>query len=46
MNKKRNWLLIITPCRLAMLFAVFAIIYAIAGLHSTGGWSGLVIILF
>lgn len=46
MNKQRNWFLIITPCRLAMLFAVFAFIYAIADLHSSGGWSGILIFPF
>ena len=39
MNEQRNWLTIITPCRIAIVLSIIGIIYAYADLHASGGWS-------
>jgi hypothetical protein len=45
-NTKRNWLYIFSPCVVAMLFAVFAIIYFSGVLKNSGGRSGVGVSIF
>jgi hypothetical protein len=43
---QKDWLYIISPCVIAMLFSVFGIVYSAVNLNPSGGWSGIGVILF
>ena len=43
---KRSWLFYISPCILASVICVFAIIIGIIEKQSSGGWSYLLVIIF
>ena len=42
---KRNWFLIITPCRIAIVLAILGIIDGYADMRHSGGWSYLAVII-
>lgn len=43
---KRSWLFYVSPCILAAVICIMAIVFGILGKESSGGWSYLLVIIF